>query len=110
MNLQLVGPRIKAARIKKGFTQESLAEIVDISPMHMSVIERGIKCPRLDTFVKLANALDISADELLQDVVNGSTGAKEARLTQQILSLTPEDRETIVRIIEVLLHRFDLQN
>lgn len=35
----------------------------------MSVIERGVKVPKLDTFVAIANALDVSADTLLIDVV-----------------------------------------
>ena len=73
MNLKAIGSRIKAAREKKGLTQEALSEIVDLSPMHMSVIERGVKPTRLDTFIRIANALDVSADELLQDVVDHST-------------------------------------
>ena len=40
-----IGTRIKAARERVHLTQEQLAEIVDISPTHMSVIERGVKTP-----------------------------------------------------------------
>ena len=36
----------------------------------MSVIERGLKVTKLDTFVAIANALDVSADTLLIDVVD----------------------------------------
>ena len=64
-----IGTRIKAARERVHLTQEQLAEIVDISPTHMSVIERGVKTPKLDTFVRIANALGVSTDALLQDVV-----------------------------------------
>ena len=49
MNLKAIGSRIKAAREKKGLTQETLSEMVDLSPMHMSVIERGVKPPKLDS-------------------------------------------------------------
>ena len=51
-----IGARIKAARERVHLTQEKLAEIVDISPTHMSVIERGVKTPKLDTFVRIASA------------------------------------------------------
>ena len=57
MNLKAIGSRIKAAREKKGLTQEALSEIVDLSPMHMSVIERGVKPTRLDTFIRIANLI-----------------------------------------------------
>lgn len=43
MDLKAIGRRIKAAREAKGLTQEALAELVNLSPMHVSVIERGYK-------------------------------------------------------------------
>ncbi len=54
MDMIAIGSRIKEARDQAHLTQEELAEIVDISPTHMSVIERGVKTPKLDTFVRIA--------------------------------------------------------
>lgn len=51
MNLKAIGSRIKTAREKKGLTQEALSEIVDLSPMHMSVTvhkAKGIICAFTD--------------------------------------------------------------
>lgn len=45
MDAKAVGQRIKTAREKKNLTQEDLAALVDISPTHVSVIERGTKNP-----------------------------------------------------------------
>ena len=56
MDAKTVGQRIKAAREKKNLTQDELAALANISTTHMSVIERGVKIPRLDTFVAIANA------------------------------------------------------
>lgn len=72
MDLKAVGLRIKQAREAKNLTQENLAALVDLSPTHISVIERGIKTVRLDKFIAIANALDVSADSLLVDVVTHS--------------------------------------
>lgn len=47
MNAKAVGQRIKAAREKKSMTQEDLAARINISPTHVSVIERGTKIPRI---------------------------------------------------------------
>ena len=72
MDLKAVGQRIKAAREAKNLTQEELAALVNLSTTHVSVIERGLKVTKFDTFVAIANALDISADALLIDVVTHS--------------------------------------
>lgn len=77
MDLKAVGQRIKMAREAKGLTQEDLAAMVELSPTHVSVIERGLKAAKLDTFVAIANALEVSADSLLIDVVAHSvTGVR----------------------------------
>lgn len=75
MDLKAVGQRIKAAREAKNLTQEELAALVNLSTTHVSVIERGLKVTKLDTFVAIANALDVSADALLIDVVTHSVTA-----------------------------------
>ena len=55
MDLKAVGQRIKAAREAKNLTQEELAALVSLSPTHVSVIERGLKVTKLDTFIAIAN-------------------------------------------------------
>ena len=70
MDLSAVAKRVYEARKAKNLTQEELAAKADISATHISVLERGVKLPNLDTFIAIANALDVSADYLLQDVVS----------------------------------------
>ena len=48
MDLCAIGSRIKAAREKAGMTQEDLAAALEMSPTHISVIERGVKAPKLE--------------------------------------------------------------
>ena len=77
MDLCAIGSRIKAAREKAGMTQEDLAAALEMSPTHISVIERGVKAPKLETLVNIANVLKVSSDMLLQDVVTYSTDLYE---------------------------------
>ena len=97
-----IGARIKAARERVHLTQEQLAEIIDISPTHMSVIERGVKTPKLDTFVRIANALGVSTDALLQDVVVPANESILAELSVRIGRLPQKDQERILNAIRVL--------
>ena len=108
MNLKAIGSRIKAAREKKGLTQESLSEIVDLSPMHMSVIERGVKPTRLDTFIRIANALEVSADELLQDVVDHSTESIASDLFTQIEALPKQEQQILLHCVKAYIEAYAL--
>ena len=102
MDQVAIGARIKAARERVHLTQEQLAEIIDISPTHMSVIERGVKTPKLDTFVRIANALGVSTDALLQDVVVPANESILAELSVRIGRLPQKDQERILNAIRVL--------
>ena len=102
MDMIAIGSRIKEAREQAHLTQEELAEIVDISPTHMSVIERGVKTPKLDAFVKIANALHLSADALLQDVVTPVTDSITAELSVRIGRLPQKEQNRILNAIRAL--------
>ena len=102
MDQVAIGARIKAARERVHLTQEQLAEIIDISPTHMSVIERGVKTPKLDTFVRIANALGVSTDALLQDVVVPANESILAELSVRIGRLPQKDQERILTAIRAL--------
>ena len=103
MDLKAVGQRIKEAREAKNLTQEDLAAIVDLSPTHVSVIERGLKATKLDTFVAIANALDVSADALLIDVVTQSTTGVANELSNLISKLPKKDQRKILNAVRALV-------
>lgn len=102
MDLSAIGSRIKAARERKHLTQEDLAAIVDLSPTHVSVIERGVKPPKLETFVNIANALGVSADTLLQDVVDHSVEGVSTSLASDIMKLPPNERSRMINAVRAL--------
>ena len=96
MNQKAIGRRIKTARENKRLTQEQLAELVDLSPMHVSVIERGVKLPKLETLINIANVLDVSADVLLQDVVNNQIKLCASEASELVSQLRREDQKRVL--------------
>lgn len=60
-----LGARVRARREALGLSQAELAEKVDISANYVSVLERGVKLPTLDTLVILAKGLGVPVSELL---------------------------------------------
>lgn len=78
IDYKAIGQRIKIARIKKSTTQEAIADIIDITPAHMSNVETGKTKVSLPTLISIANALSISVDALLCDNIVASTAVFEA--------------------------------
>lgn len=72
IDYKAIGQRIKIARIKKGITQEAVADVIDITPAHMSNVETGKTKVSLPTLIAIANALSVSVDTLLCDNVVAS--------------------------------------
>ena len=103
MDLKAVGQRIKAAREAKNLTQEELAALVNLSTTHVSVIERGLKVTKLDTFVAIANALDVSADALLRDVVTHSVTGVTNELSDMIGKLPKDEQKRILNAVRALV-------
>ena len=90
MDLTLIGQRIKKAREAANITQEELAQAVGCTAKHIGAIERGLKTPRLDTFIIIANTTGASADLLLQDLINSPVDSFAGELAAAVAPLSPE--------------------
>lgn len=97
------GQMIREARLNKGYTQEILAEKADISSMYVGEIERGTKMPRLNIFVKIANALDVSADYLLRNEISSGKDFIFDEITKKLEGLTPQQRKTASDILDAYI-------
>jgi len=62
----MLAQTIRKLRLKKGLSQEKLARLADISNATLVKIESGVaKEPTITTVFKIADALEISIDELV---------------------------------------------
>lgn len=61
----MLNERIKLLRKKKGLSQEELALHLNVVRQTISKWEKGYSVPDADMLAKLANELEVSADELL---------------------------------------------
>ena len=67
--LKEIGVRINARRKELGFTQEQLAEQMEVSIQMISNLELGKKAIRPENLVKLCSVLNISADYIFVALV-----------------------------------------
>ena len=59
-----MGINIKIARIRKGFNQDELCTLANISRCTLSKLEKGKLDPKRSLMLKLSHILDTSVDEL----------------------------------------------
>lgn len=91
------GKRVRQQRLLAKLTQEKLAEMADISLSFLGHIERGTRKASLDTVVKLANALKVTPNILLQDSLEDDLLDNRYQVTESQKGLL---REITNRIIE----------
>lgn len=63
------GKNLARQRERANLSQESLAVLASLHRTEIGLLERGERCPRIDTVVKLASALDASVDDLIEGIV-----------------------------------------
>ena len=96
INLLEIGKRITERRKKLGMTQEMLAEKGDLTPQFVSYAELGKRAMRPENVIKLAKALEVSADYLLTgDIVDKDL----LILSDKMRKLSPE----MLRIVESII-------
>ncbi len=64
----IVGKVIQRCREQRGLSQEVVSGFADIGRTHLSAIERGQRKPTLETFFKIAEALNITPSKLMQEI------------------------------------------
>lgn len=85
-------------------TQEKMAEQASISIDTLSAIERGLSVPSSMTIVSLADALDVTPNDLLEDYISKDK-LIAAKLNIEFNSLSTEDQAFILQIINYLKKR-----
>jgi transcriptional regulator with XRE-family HTH domain len=104
--LKLIGQRIRNVRIKRKMTQADLAYAADLSLSHISDIELGKKEMHIPTFVKIIEALQISADYILRPnvpEVNAIYNKEFSTLLKDCSSTEIEAIMTIVKQVKTTL-------
>lgn len=62
------GDNIARCRKRADLSQEELSQLASLHRTEVSQLERGLRLCRIDTLVKLRDALDVSADDLLAGI------------------------------------------
>ena len=103
MDYYVIGQRIRKTRKAHGLSQEQLAELVGISTTHMSHIETGNTKLSLPVLVSLAEALEVSTDDLLFCGSPTERRSVLAELTQLLESCTTQQLKITVDVLRATI-------
>ena len=102
IDIEGVGMRIKHHRSLRGLSQEQLGNLTLTKTQHISNIETGRKLPSLELLVSIANALHVSADDLLVDSLEESSAQTGDDIHKLLLDCSDIEKKIIVRTLSSL--------
>ena len=100
-----VGNRLRELRHAHDFTQDDVAEALEIATESYGRLERGISFPSIPTLIKVASLFDVATDDIL-GIVRANPpepATEEVRVVRRLLNLVRnEDAVTIRRITDAV--------
>ena len=75
----------------------------ELSSNYIGMVERGLKEPGLATIVKLLNALNISADTLLCDLVPSASHVTDDEIRKRLEGLTPIQKKAALDLLDTYI-------
>ncbi len=105
-NLAAIGNKLLAIRKRMGLTQAEVAEAAKLSDRTYADIERGTVNMRIETILRICNALHITPDEVLTEE-NTPLTAQQDELIARLNACTPQNRETALQLLSVYLHSLE---
>lgn len=94
-DLRMLGEAIRNARMRKGFTQEALAEMLDITPIHLKNIESSRRKPSVPLLFQLMEVLNLSVDALVFPACAGTQVIHAGGLSE-------DEWEAVERLVDVM--------
>lgn len=102
----LVGSRVREARKKKGYSQEELGNILNVTKVSVCGYEKGTRTPTLETFLELIDILDLDVNYALGREVsivsdnNQDYGVKMSREDVKLVKEIKKNRELYRMLID----------
>lgn len=103
VQLASIGKNIRQFRLNKKLRQEDLAERSGLSTNYIGMVERGEKIPSLETFISIINALGVTADMVLDDVLDTGYEVKNSLLNEKLKKLSKPERDRIYAVIDTMI-------
>ena len=99
-----IGKRIRSARLAKKMTQETLSNMIDVTPTYISTIENGHTKLSLSTLLSIAQILDTTVDQLLYDNTPVLISQFDADIKELTSDCSKQEKDFLLEIIKSTRH------
>ena len=100
LNYDLIGIQIQRHREQKGLSQADLGDLIYSTERHVRRIEGGHCGVSLNLFVAIANALDASADDLLNTNLTHTKTSIDNELSTLLTDCTPTEKAILMDMLK----------
>ena len=102
LDMREIGNKLLAIRKRMGMTQVEVAEAAGLSSRTYADIERGTVNMRVETILRICEALHITPDEILTQS-NTELTAQEEKILTRLNACNSKDKATALRLLNVYL-------
>ena len=102
LDYALMGERLRKARIRKGYTQEKLAELLKVSITYVSRIETGKTRLNLKRLNQICKVLDTTESYILDGAESDSNSYLSNEFNAILKDCSAENKELIYKIATII--------
>lgn len=102
LDYKLMGERLRKARVKKGYTQEQLSEIMKVSVAYVSRIETGKTHVNLTRLNELCTILGTTESYVLNGASDNSSSYLNTELSNILEDCSSKNKELIYQIASII--------
>lgn len=102
LDYNIIGSRIRQARLAKNYTQEDLAEKIDISVAFLSRVERGDSHLNLKRLNQICGLLDVTEAYVLNGASNNSENYLDKEFAELLKNCSPEKQKLIYNVAKTI--------
>lgn len=99
INTIKIGKNIQAIRKSNGYTQERLAEKIEVSVRYVSDIEQDRANPSYEVLIRICNLFKISMDQIFSEYLSVKNNKNLEYSLAGFDKLSKKDKETIENLI-----------
>ena len=103
LDYDIIGNRIKQARIAKNYTQEDLAEQLDVSVAFLSRVERGNSKINLRRLNQICGLLDVSESYMLTGTANNEANYLDKEFAEMLKKCSPEKQRLVYNVVKAIV-------
>jgi len=102
IDFKAIGQKLKMERKKMGWTQEEVAELIDLAPAFVGHLERGERSMSLKTLIHFSNLYGVSIDYLLSDTLQMDRDNVSAQIAALLKDKTEKQQAAILDVLKTV--------